>query len=567
MKIKLLILLLILALPIPAAALEEPEVTIYPENISANSSFLISIDMHTINDSIRVTWIAPGVENGYGLFPRIGNRYICYFSNTDPESTCGPNPYTTPFTYTMELNAINQRGETSNKTLTIKVGGIAIISQINLINRTAYIIVLTRGISDSVTYTIYDENMMLVETKRRMDYNPATDKYSANTTLEPGEYYIVFEAKSPTDFGGGVQRLSVPEEVVTDGVPQAGASISIDAMSYNVVLPSPGEEYEISNFKLTNLRTTTLTNLSADIPQELSRYLEIIFEKTTLDENESTYFTVKLSNIRNGMYINASIPVKSENETIGSIPLDIKVSVPIEGGVVTQIAENLQVEPEPIITGDYLETELISREFELQNTGTEDITNISYELSTELEGITDVSIPDSIEGGLSGTATITITPDYTGTYSGTVKIKTSAGSITIVVNVNVFRDMSSELESKRTELEDLKNQLSADMQTYLSGVFDIIESNIDSAQMDFDNKDYSSAEKGYSSVVGQMRVIEDIANLITPSQVQQPTTTLGSGFDPTIAIVIVIIIVIILVVVLKRKGKLKFRKSDEFEEI
>lgn len=574
MKKLLPVLIVMILLPISISALETPDVTIYPSNISANSSFLIAVDMHTIgNESIRVTWIAPGVENGYGLFPKSGDKYICYFSNTDSESTCGPNPYTTPFTYTMQLNAINQRSETSNKTLTLSVGGIAIIPQISVIDKTAYMIVLTTGIPNSVYYTVYHTNLTEAKASRRMDYSPATDKYNANVTLIDGEYYIVFEASSTSDFGGGVKRIVIGEDVAAPGGDQSpsheGANISVDKIKLNVLIPSPGEEREVSGFKLTNLRDSELPNLSVSVPSDLSKYLDISFDKLRLDENETTFFTVELDNIQNGMNINASIPVKSGTETIGEILADIKVSVLGGSGGVTQVSQDLRVEPDPIISGDYLRTETITKEFTLKNLGTGDITDISYEISSNIEDITEVDLPASVSGGMSEKATVRITPGYTGTYAGTVKIETSAGSVTVAVNIRAYRDIGSEIELKRTELDGIETDLSSEMQALLSGIFEIIRNNIDSAKTDFDNKDYLDAEKGFASIEGQITVMNDLSRLLTPGQIPDGGGSAPpvAGLNPTVVIIIIIIVVVLVVVILlKNKGKLNIKRSEDAQK-
>ena len=105
-----------------AAALQTPSAQLIPSNISANSSFLMTVDMGITTDSVRVMWSTPGIMFGVGSVPKSGSKYICYFSSTDEASTCGPGPFAEKATWQMNINAINQNSETSNVSISVPVG-------------------------------------------------------------------------------------------------------------------------------------------------------------------------------------------------------------------------------------------------------------------------------------------------------------------------------------------------------------------------------------------------------------------------------------------------------------
>ncbi len=545
---------------VSVSALQIPSTQLIPSNISVNSSFLLVADMGSTADSIRLIWYAPGIVYGQGSIPKTGDKYICYFSNSDPASTCGPNPFTEKSVWAVNIDAVNQNGETSNTTVNIPVGGIKLNIRIDQVNNTLYIRVSPSGsFPDSVSYAIYNTNLSVVKNYAQMTYEADTGRYSSTVSLNPGEYYIIFSAVSSTDFGGGVQRIKVPS-AVQPGLPgvcgEGGtAGITADAVRLNVLLS--GDSYQKANFKISNTLSYPLTDLSVKPIENLSNYIDIILQKTSLEPNETSYFTVKLSNITSAMGINANFEVWNGTATLGYIPVNISISVIGKPGVVA-VANVLDISPDPIISESSISS--LSKEFTLTNRGSATITNITTSVGSGLEAVATVSAPSSISAGGSQTVSVALSP-ITGRHRGTITISTSAGSKQILVDVEFYRDISSDIDAKILEAEELLNKTPSSFKSLVESV----KTDLETAKTYFSGGSYGSAEKEYSAAISQLSVLSDVITATSP------TTTDGvpsgaAGADAT-GIIIVLVILVIAVAGFFFIRKVRKKRPGEEEEI
>ena len=323
--------LILLSAPL-AAAISPPTVTFIPEDISANSSFILIADPHAASDeSVSVKWVVYGVENGYGSIPFTGSRFVCYFSDTDTQNTCGPNIFPGPsygVPYEMQINASNQYEQTESTFLNVDVGGIPINSEISVSGGNVYIKAWAgAGISGTISYKVYDTAGLSVVQSGSLVPNYQTFGYTTNITLPAGEYYIAFSAASATDFGGGGSR------VVVGGGPGGITGVQADSIVYNPVLTTPGQPFTIETFKITNIGTGNLTGLSITLDSNISSYLTITPKKTTMEPNESVYLTVSLHDVQSSMNITTFAKLLSGTTEIKQIPVELRISViPPAGG-------------------------------------------------------------------------------------------------------------------------------------------------------------------------------------------------------------------------------------------
>ena len=319
-----------------ALAIEAPEVEIIPSRISANASFLIIADPHPEpGENVRVMWYVGGTPD-YGLFPKIGDKWMCYFSNTDPYATCGPSLFAQSWEYTLVTVAKNQYGNYTNETqgkTTIHVGGISLVPEISKSGNRITMVVYPNTVVDYVSYKVYSQSGDLIPEKSG-SLTKNVFSYSGNITLENGVYYIAFETESSSlnDFGGTLVRVAVG---VGETVP--GYALKADPVRWSTVI-NKGETKERSGFRIINIGTTTLSNLSISMPEELSQYVEIILPKNELNASESMYYTVRLENIFSGMEIHANADILSGKEKVGEIPLEIYVSVINQSQEITEFS-------------------------------------------------------------------------------------------------------------------------------------------------------------------------------------------------------------------------------------
>ncbi len=343
MKIPLSGLLAFLLLAPFAGAILTPDVTFIPDKISANSSFIVTINPHaTPTEIVGVTMIVPGVESGVRGIPYNTeiNEYLCYFSNTDPQQNCGPSifKYSSAewgIPYEVRITAFNQYEQTENTTLNLTVGGITITSRIDVIGQNVYILAQAKGNPNSISYKVYNTADISNFVKSgTIIYNPQLFGYPANITLTNGEYYIAFSASSSTDFGGGVSRVTVGQ-----GIPSEG-KISLESCTVNscqavnkivyATTINSGQTFTLKKFKLTNTGTENITAinfvLSTD-PVDVNNYISISAESTSLKPNESTFLIITLKNIQDDMNISTTVTMSSNIVQQFQIPMEFSISV------------------------------------------------------------------------------------------------------------------------------------------------------------------------------------------------------------------------------------------------
>jgi hypothetical protein len=515
-KILLTILLIVTCIPF-VSALEEPSIEFIPSRFSANSSFLAVADPHTLNESIRMMWAFPGYKHGYGSFPRIGDKWVCYFSNTDSTSTCGPSPFTQSNIgfdpYTLIINSMNQLGETANKTINLYVGGIQLTSNISVYNKTVFIKVWAKGDVSGISYnTYFADNITLVPDKSGdLNYKIEIFGYVGNITLDPGEYYIAFTANSTDgiDFGGSVAKIIIQPDIKEIPI-SAEYKIKADDVILNVNI-NKNQHWETANFQIKNLGNETLYNLKTRVPDELSDILDIKLANDTLEPNDAMYFSVILDGIENAIWINTMVDVLSGSDVIKQIPVNISVSVKNEcEGVVCPSTISLIITP-TIWTGDFLIGEDVSKEFTIRNNGDELLTINDYTLDTNLIGIADVVHPTSINPKSSDSLTITLAPTEPGSYVGEVAINTDAGSEYILIAVNFFKDISYDIENLKQKIDSLKVNISD--QYY--GIITNIETLLEDAESMFEY-DYAAAKQKVDEARAELSVLSDVIEVPTP---------------------------------------------------
>ncbi len=337
-----------------ASCMDTPDITIIPSKITANSSFLVIADPHPDADEIiRVEWMVPTISSYvFGLLPKDGDNWACYFSNTDDTSTCGPSPFemTTKelgigVDWRMHFNATNQDLEHTGEIETVEIGGIELIPNeiiVNTNNRSAYVKIYPQFISgggvpvSGVSYSVYNENFAEVATGN-LEYNAIGGFYFEDITFSGGgDYFIAFEAEKTDggDFGGGVVKVSMG-----GALPGEDDVIEAQSVSRNVVLNSAQDSYTESGYTLTNIGSANLTNLTLYVDGSLDDYLAVEVEDSdiVLEPGKSTTFSFTVeSPSGQGLGINTFARIYAnvsengiitiENISVGSILFNISLS-------------------------------------------------------------------------------------------------------------------------------------------------------------------------------------------------------------------------------------------------
>jgi len=335
------LLFLVVLMSVPFVSAQSIDLRFIPDQISANSGFILVATPSITDEAIRMNWLVGDTENGYGLFPRIGSTWSCYFSNTDAMSTCGPTPFIQQaelgkpgrgIPYELEVNITNTTGSVTGIKEDIIVGGIPINPKINInysTNKVHMIVSILGGkYADSAKYAVYKSDFSLLTS----GYSPlsidiADEKWKGDVTLDKKTYYIAFKVNSSDDFGGGVLRISLGEEVGGEtGI------VSVDNIDVTALVDDGF--YQKGDYRITNPNNSTITGIYATIPTELSSYISIDFPgNKTLGPYESMYYTVTFNNLISSLSASTNVPVYSTGGTqIATISLKAEISVIGSGG-------------------------------------------------------------------------------------------------------------------------------------------------------------------------------------------------------------------------------------------
>lgn len=212
--------------PAVYATLPSPEITIYPNSLSPNSSFIMTVDPMTSKTPMRLAWSVynPNVNGNYimGQLPVKYGKGICYFSNVDGNATCGPSPFygtgeMSVMVYSIAADVYGML-ETGNSTKVTTLGSIMINGQPVLSEENRNVVLLAYYMppseAESMKFSVYSENMQTISglQDKALEFKTSpTAGYYGNITLEPGTYYISTVARKASDYGGKMDRITVPE--------------------------------------------------------------------------------------------------------------------------------------------------------------------------------------------------------------------------------------------------------------------------------------------------------------------------------------------------------------------
>lgn len=558
-------LLLLLAVS-GAYALPSPTLTFIPDRFSENGSFLAIADPGVYDRSIRVTWISPGMgEADLGLFPRMGNKWVCYFSNKDKAAECGPTPFMSMLnSYEVTMKSADEFGNIGNRTVQVTVGGLKLTPSIAISGANVDLLIYpSGGLPTNVSFAVYDSDLVQKKPYSALTRDPNTGYFRGSTSLDKaGVYYVAFKANEGAGgFGGEVKKI------VIGGLGGDGTiygSIQSDFASFAAMM-NKTQVYRRTGFKVKNIGSRNLTGLSASVNARIANRVSITFDKAVLRPNESTYFTVELKNMANAMNLTASANVTSNGTVVGVIPLRLDVSVLNEcpGGtgpcICPPSASGFTITP-AAFTGNFLEGVPASTNFTISNSGTAELTGLTSTASTGIGNAASVSLPQSVPAGGQRQIRVSLNPYAAGTYSGYITVSTSAGSQSILVAASFYEDITDGLEDSRTELESLRSNSSID-----SSILDEIGSGLDDAESYMTSRDYKAAQEEYASASSKLSVLSDLVSIGYDPGTGPGT---GPGVDMTLPLILVVAIVALVGILIYLK---KFRKAgggsdEEFEE-
>lgn len=316
---------------------------------------------------------------------------------------------------------------------------------------------------------------------------------------------------------------------------------------------------------LKNLGSNT-TNLSITVSGDLESS-QVILGSSSLEEGKSTTLTIGITDVQANLA--GTITVKTD--------LGIELEIPVS--VITEEAEEecpscpacpvcpsdgvskgLEIIPkiwsQNCITGNEITQTLV-----LKNTGNYLLDSFTFDVDDvysdnslsdlKATGDMDVSLSGvTIEPDQSESVAIEVTPYNEGSYKGIVTIKSGGSGAYMLVSLDCFEDMTSEISLLRGELD--ASGVSLD-----SGVYSDIDYLLVNAQDAYDVGNYPEAKSNLEQASAKIGMFGEAG------------TVLGEGMDLTIPIIVVVVVIVAagLLYYFKfhRKGE-ELESEEEFEE-
>lgn len=579
-------LLVILVPSVPALA--TPNITFIPSEFSANSSLILIVDPGQVSEPVSIMWSCPECvflrhglpEEGMGSVPRVGDKWYCYFSNTDNASNCGPVPFTaTTYSfspYNFIVSSMDRYGEIRKRNITLNTGGVGLTINTSISGNTVEMTVWADTSVSGVYYTVYSADTVepVPGMSGSLSYYIPIRGYTGNVTLEHEDYFIEFRANAVIggDFGGELVKvpLKQPGVVLPDGVVEV-KDIVIEPVILDIMI-NRNQEFEQSGFEITNLGNVTIRNLSVSVPGHLVDYLEVDLASDTLSPGGHIFFTVTLKNVQNAMWISTNVNLTSNNTFIKYMPVNITVSVineciDVQPGCVIPTGE-LSINP-MIWKGDFLTYGTESKIFTLTNLGNTTLSNFSY--ATILGNIIDsVAFPGSIIPGGVGAINVSVRSSSPGSYTGALTVETEAGDRVVLIGVNFYDDVSGDVSSLGDSMDALKNNMTTEQYNLLSTVISSVESYISNAETDLGYEDYAGAKENYDKAYAAFNTLE---GALSAQVITVPPEPMDMSLVLMIAAVVIIAVVAWFLFKklrarLGRRGaeEEEFEGEEEFEE-
>ncbi|MBN2101615.1 MAG: hypothetical protein JW716_01960 [Candidatus Aenigmarchaeota archaeon] len=620
-----------------AGALPEPSITIFPNALSPNSSFVMIVDPMTTLAPIRMGWAVynPNMDGNYimGQLPKDNGKGVCYFSNTDGNATCGPTPFmgTGKMEIDIFVTATNSQGfqEYINGSRIVELGDIIINGgpylDENVKNKVLLTYYMTQSQADVITYSVYDKDMKTVSglDNRAAIFNTTpTPGFYAGLSLPPGIYFISSVAQKGQDYGGKMDRIVVPAidlltlsccansfyfgEMVNFTGFTADDSVEIKVYYPNGTLLKArtvnifGEEFEYSfladpswpegDYNITaetdNLlryKTISMSQLVKATPSKIAKIIssgsdvseaislknkgnnvaiveysayggvdetDVALDKTEIDPDDTATLSFNMKSVSSD--VTGYILVKSgDKET--KIPVEIKISGSQTGCPPcppAQIEGCGKFSLSPVSwSSNYIVDEEAAVSLAISNDDNKTINGFSYEFipdySSENEDMSYSSTSPSfnslsIDSGDSETVVFSFTPDYTGTYTGKLKISSSAGSAYIIVNLEVFNDVTEEIETEKENIKLYEDELAYE-------VYNELEKYVSNAESKVSLGDMEGARTELEKAKAVRSLLSNYGSSLGGSGSDCPPCNCASGGgDMTMIIVIVVIVIVVL---------------------
>lgn len=508
--------------------------------VDAEGTVSITVDAPTNSNQV---WMS--------LFDAETGDVIQEFNRTELEGTQFPGRYLMVIS---SLSTGSYYASFGFRTSTMQAGGG--VSKFDIIAKDSELNVRT----DSDTYWLGEEVIISGQTKY--------DQVSASVLLPGGrteslgsksvsnqQYSITFKLLNTYDEGNYVVT-------VTAGGASAQHSFSVE----KVLQVSPSTlTFLITNktgmlqkqVTVQNLGNTSVS-LSAST-EGITSYTTLSFDRTSISSGSSATLTVKVNPATLGSSITGRVIVTGNG--IVSVPVDVNLNLAAGSGEGAEI----EINPGFWETDDCMVGIPLTPSFTVQNVGTGNLGEFGHSLSSDMDGITEVTLPSSsLSSGSFGSIELEVTPDKED-ISGWVKISSSGGQDTIYISLDCAGDLSQELNAMLSDIENLKFEFldGGFSEDAISGIFYILDAEITDAVSDVNSAEFASGKANYQSARTRYETLGALISEIGTAPVQQADT---SWVTWVIVIVVLVILAFVGFVLYNKFGSKMFGEKGGEEE-
>jgi len=199
----------------------------------------------------------------------------------------------------------------------------------------------------------------------------------------------------------------------------------------------------------------------------------------------------------------------------------------------------------------------------LQNVGGGELSGFGYALSSDLDDITDVTLPaSSLSAGSFGSVELEITPDKE-KISGWVKITSSGGYETVYISLDCVRDLGYDLSTMQSDVEDLKSQFydAGFEEDAISSIFYTLDAELEDSVSSMNSGEYAATKASYMSAQARFDTLGNLINEIGGVPGPAPD---GSWVTWVVVIVVLIILALVGFILYNKFGsKILGEKGEE----
>lgn len=544
-------------------------VEFYPESPSIGSGFIVVTRVDSAV-SVRVPWMVPACSEAegacFGEMPKSGSAFVCYFSNADPNATCGPSPFNIPgFEETFTVYALDTSGAAPQKLeKKVTTGSSQFNAHLQLVENASEKTIKVQVFMQlsQLGYVIYDESMVAKTsgTLAKNEYGT----FIGDIPYAENYKFLVFSGNGTSGSAGAAYPVPKPAgstgETNTNTTSQF--NIQVDDVRISDAVVKQGGTFRHIGSKITNNGNSNVSGLAVSVPENMRRYLVITPEKTTLAPGEYTRMKVEVVNIQGHMEIMTTVNVTVNGVSVGDADINIKVSV-IDG---SGTASDPPTAVPAIIKGQYMTGKDADETVTVRNNHDSEI-RILQVTSTELGTILTAELPqEPISPGGSASFDLTFNSASSGSKTGVITIETDSGSASVFADLVFYSNMSNTVDMAESRLDGALAGIPEAKQTTLSSVIDSIRSDLSSAQTKFDANDFDGATRMVEIADAKISMLDDVADVVSGSSGGGGGTTVtcdcdlddtcdedcwcdenctpdggGGGFDFTIIIIIAIV--------------------------